>query len=561
MSSRRSPGARSSIGVLAGPAGKSSTDSARAPLPGRSGVPSPRARVACARSRFTLVPRHNQRLVDTIRKLWYAWRSSTVYGRLVAPGVIQRKMDSGFNGRLSVMPLADLLSSVHADRRTGVLRFATPVAPASLWLLDGIPIDAAMGRRTGCDVLDILALFEDAAYTFTPGPVERAVSIPRPAESSIEKCERRAGERAELLTSLPPLTDPVELDEEALGLLGDTAGVVHVEAARFLRQGCSVLELLIEGQFEPGLVVEALSGWASLGVLASARASTSGPAIEQDAGAPAVERFSSAAPVAPPAADSMSERPERAQPSIAPAAASPRRASHPSVRPPWPKPSARAPGAPRIKVPRPGALELSLPQQRGGWPGVVRANLDRPTDEAAPQRFPGGDAIRSSGSSATAGTPSRIVPQRIVAMRPSLPLATARPGHALAAAQTPDVRPRESSIPPSGEYPKIAPLQPTSSRPSGVSIIPPPLQVRPLAASEATATGPSSGPPPQASSAPAPPAVVPTPPTHAVMNASGTAAEFDADIADLRRPRRGARLLLMGVAVSALVGAIIALVL
>jgi serine/threonine protein kinase len=166
-------------------------------------------------------------------------------------------MTHPLSGNLSLVPLAELLETVRREAETGVLSFVTAVAPATIWVREGEAVDAAMGPRDGMQVFEVLALLEEATFSFVPSPVpvNRRLSL-TPAQL-VAHCRRYVLETSRWVATLPALTETVTVPER-----GVTATNADEQAVlRALRPGMTYLSLLLETPINPGAILEFLCRW------------------------------------------------------------------------------------------------------------------------------------------------------------------------------------------------------------------------------------------------------------------------------------------------------------
>lgn len=127
----------------------------------------------------------------------------------------ESESDRELQGRLSQIPLTDLLQLFHMNRRTGTIQIGRREAGreerGTIWLRDGNLIQAATGSVEGEKALFRLLNWRDGSFSFSPDPVTVAPRILTPTRALLMEGMRQLDEWDRLRGSLPPLDGKVTL--------------------------------------------------------------------------------------------------------------------------------------------------------------------------------------------------------------------------------------------------------------------------------------------------------------------------------------------------------------
>lgn len=136
--------------------------------------------------------------------------------------------DHEVEGKLSQIPLTDLLQLFHMNRRTGTieLRRQEPGRPeelGKLFLRDGNLLQATVGSVDGEKALFRLLAWREGSFAFTPNRVKVAARILAPTRALLMEGMRQIDEWERMRGSLPPLDAQLVLAVDA----GRLPNVVH----------------------------------------------------------------------------------------------------------------------------------------------------------------------------------------------------------------------------------------------------------------------------------------------------------------------------------------------
>lgn len=172
---------------------------------------------------------------------------------------VAKASPTGFSGNLAIVPIMDVLEKVRNQRETGVLAVATPMVKGTVWLRRGDAVDAELGVRRGVHALDVLALLDEGSFNFEVRDVDGwEPTIDVPSSEIIARWRAAEPEFKAQLARLPRLLDqlfwPESKDPTELASGEDERSVlVH------LRQGCTLLEVMVESGHELKRVLGALA--------------------------------------------------------------------------------------------------------------------------------------------------------------------------------------------------------------------------------------------------------------------------------------------------------------
>jgi CheY-like chemotaxis protein len=114
-------------------------------------------------------------------------------------------------GRLTQLPLPDLLQIMAMNRRTGKLALDHGGLKGEIQISQGRAVNARLGDIEGEKALFRLLGWHDGNFAFTPGPAPSRSTIDRVMEDALLEGMRQNDERARLMASLPPLHQMVAL--------------------------------------------------------------------------------------------------------------------------------------------------------------------------------------------------------------------------------------------------------------------------------------------------------------------------------------------------------------
>ena len=123
-----------------------------------------------------------------------------------------------FMGNLADMGLVDLVQTLDAGRKSGVLRIRLPGrnTEASVWFREGKVVDAELGRWQGEAAFYRLLAMNEGVFNIDFGPMDRKDRIALSSQGLLLEGMRRVDERGRLLEQVPPLAAIYELDYAAL---------------------------------------------------------------------------------------------------------------------------------------------------------------------------------------------------------------------------------------------------------------------------------------------------------------------------------------------------------
>ena len=131
---------------------------------------------------------------------------------------VDRKVEGGqeVQGRLSQIPLADLLQLFQLNRKTGTVELSCRrgggrTERGLITLRDGDVIQAVVGSVEGEKAFFRLLGWREGGFAFTPHPVEGPARILTPTRSLLMEGLRQQDELDHLVTTLPPLDAEVSL--------------------------------------------------------------------------------------------------------------------------------------------------------------------------------------------------------------------------------------------------------------------------------------------------------------------------------------------------------------
>ena len=136
--------------------------------------------------------------------------------------------DRELEGRLSQIPLTDLLQLFHMNRRTGTIEISRRDSGGreergTIWVRDGNLIQASAGSVEGEKALFRLLAWRDGSFSFTPNRAAVAPKILTPTRALLMEGMRQLDEWDRLRSSLPSPSARVELKVAT----GDLPSGVH----------------------------------------------------------------------------------------------------------------------------------------------------------------------------------------------------------------------------------------------------------------------------------------------------------------------------------------------
>ena len=140
----------------------------------------------------------------------------------------EAEVDHEVEGKLSQIPLTDLLQLFHINRRTGTIALKSretgmPEEPGTLYIRDGNVVQATVGAVEGEKALFRLLAWREGSFAFTPNRVRVPARILAPTRALLMEGMRQLDEWERVRGSLPPLDARVVLTAEA----GKLPNVVH----------------------------------------------------------------------------------------------------------------------------------------------------------------------------------------------------------------------------------------------------------------------------------------------------------------------------------------------
>lgn len=190
---------------------------------------------------------------------------------------VAKASPTGFSGNLAIVPIMDVLEKVKNQRETGVLAVATPMVKGTVWIRRGDAVDAELGVRRGIHALDVLALLDEGSFNFEVRDVDGwEPTIDVPSAEIIARWRDAEAEFKAQLARLPRLLDQLFWPESK-----DPAELAPGEDERavllHLRQGCTLLEVMVESGQELKRVLGALATASELFEKSGKGGSSDGP--------------------------------------------------------------------------------------------------------------------------------------------------------------------------------------------------------------------------------------------------------------------------------------------
>jgi len=128
----------------------------------------------------------------------------------------EAEAEQAVQGKLSQIPLTDLLQLFHMNRRTGTIELSrqeggAPGERGALILREGNLIQATVGRVEGEKALFRLLAWREGGFAFRPGTVTMTPRITTPTRALLMEALRQLDEWDQLKGSLPPPSTRVRL--------------------------------------------------------------------------------------------------------------------------------------------------------------------------------------------------------------------------------------------------------------------------------------------------------------------------------------------------------------
>jgi hypothetical protein len=178
------------------------------------------------------------------------------------------------SGQISRVSIADLLSTLEGRGRDAIVRFSTPVGPASVWFANGRLIDAEMGVLTGEPALYRIFGLTQGTFEVSSEHAERPRVIQDPVSVLVARRSKRAARWEDLVFGGPALdgiptrvttTPPEPSEPEDRKLL------------RLIDGRRTLLEILDESRLDPVQAFEVLGRLQQDGHFSIERSSSSRP--------------------------------------------------------------------------------------------------------------------------------------------------------------------------------------------------------------------------------------------------------------------------------------------
>ena len=156
--------------------------------------------------------------------------------------------DRELQGRLSQIPLTDLLQLFHMNRRSGVIELSRRESGereerGTIWVRDGNLVQAAAGSVEGEKALFRLLGWRDGTFSFTPNRVQLTPRILTPTRALLMEGMRQLDEFRELSPKLPPLVAVVSVPTPLGPRLRDLAPD-HLDVIQIALGGATVQAIL-----------------------------------------------------------------------------------------------------------------------------------------------------------------------------------------------------------------------------------------------------------------------------------------------------------------------------
>ncbi len=128
-----------------------------------------------------------------------------------------RKDGTRFAGRVSDMPVVDVIQTIEVSRKSGVIQFTGgPNRQAAIYFRDGKVIDAEAGTLQAEDAVYRLLTWNEGEFEVEFRTVRRREVIQTSSQGLLMEGMRRLDEWSRLLEQLPPLSHRFEIDAAEL---------------------------------------------------------------------------------------------------------------------------------------------------------------------------------------------------------------------------------------------------------------------------------------------------------------------------------------------------------
>lgn len=121
-----------------------------------------------------------------------------------------------FSGTLEDMSTADLIQTLHMNRKSGVITLQTDRGIGTIWLSDGSVVDAEMGRLVGEYAVYRMLGVAEGRFLSSFAAIDRPARIQTDVMNLTMEGMRRVDEVNRLLERFPALDVPLRLDAQAL---------------------------------------------------------------------------------------------------------------------------------------------------------------------------------------------------------------------------------------------------------------------------------------------------------------------------------------------------------
>jgi CheY-like chemotaxis protein/tetratricopeptide (TPR) repeat protein len=280
---------------------------------------------------------------------------------------------TAFSGSLAELGVIDLLQSLEAGRKTGVVSIESDGRKGEIFVRQGRVIDAQLGRLHGEDAVYRMFLWSEGVYSGEFRNLRRDEKITLSPQGLVLEGLRRLEEWTRLLDGLPPVHHVCEVDYSALAdRLGDLPDEVNA-VLRLFDGHRSLLQVIDDAEFGPIETLTVLGKLYAEGILYD---TVQRPArVRGVLPSPELERWLSGLPSLVLEAPAEGKKAENALPA-----------------PPEPPPAPQAPGTPE-PPPAPVAPQVSAAP-------VVEASHLAPTYAPSPnpERDPAVEARRPGPS-------------------------------------------------------------------------------------------------------------------------------------------------------------------
>lgn len=158
---------------------------------------------------------------------------------------------TAFSGSLVELGVIDLLQSLEAGRKTGVVTIESDGRKGEIYVRQGRVIDAALGRLQGEDAVYRMFLWSEGVYSGEFRNLRRDEKISLSPQGLVLEGLRRLEEWTRLLDGLPPVHHVCEVDYSALAdRLGELPDEVNT-VLRLFDGHRSLLQVIDDADFGP----------------------------------------------------------------------------------------------------------------------------------------------------------------------------------------------------------------------------------------------------------------------------------------------------------------------